>query len=155
MSYMRSTTFHQLKIWILIFPNVRILGTHHCRKELHEAFKYQGSFQDVLCSRYSPEPVAENFENQSQSEYYGGNRSISISVIVLKQYKQSHQTQIGCEPGKPTINPVFNSLISYDSKQYATTTAGHSKRRIEFLKQSKIMFTYISTVWEINNGCAN
>ena len=147
MSYTRSTTFHILKIWIFILPNVRILGTHHCRKELRVEFKYQYSFHDVLFSRYYPDPMEANFENQIQSEYYGGNRSISIPGIVIKQYKQSHQTQIGYEPGKPTRNPVFHSLMSYDSKQYATTTSGHSKRRIEFLKQNKFMLTYISTVW--------
>ena len=31
------------------FPHVRILGTHHCGKERHKAFKFWSKEHDILC----------------------------------------------------------------------------------------------------------
>ena len=65
------------------FPHVQILGTQHCGKECHESFKYRGSFKNLICRSDYTERVVANFENQIESEYYGGNRSVSIEGIEL------------------------------------------------------------------------
>ena len=43
-------------------------------------------FQDVLCCRDYDESVVAIFANQKQSEYYGGNRSVSIEGIALEHF---------------------------------------------------------------------
>ena len=53
---------------------------------LRTAFKQRESFQDVLCCRYYAERVVASFANQVQSEYYGGNRSVSIEGIALENF---------------------------------------------------------------------
>ena len=42
------------------------------------AFKRRELFQDVLCRRDYAERLVASFANQIQSEYYGGNISVSI-----------------------------------------------------------------------------
>ena len=59
-------------------PHVRILGKNYCGKIRRTAFKRRGLFQDVLCRRYYAERVVTRFDHQMQSEYYGGNISVSI-----------------------------------------------------------------------------
>ena len=59
-------------------PHVRILGTNHCGEMRCTAFKRHEFFQDVLCRRDYAERVVASFANQIQSEYYGGNISVSI-----------------------------------------------------------------------------
>ena len=48
-------------------PHVRILGTNHCSKMRHTAFKRRELFQDVLCRRDYSERVVSIFANQIQS----------------------------------------------------------------------------------------
>ena len=57
---------------------MRILGTNHCGELRRTAFKRRELFQDVLCRRDYAERVVESFANKIQSEYYGGNISVSI-----------------------------------------------------------------------------
>ena len=47
------------------------------------AFKRRELFKDVLCLRGYDDRVVASFSNQIQSEYYGGNRSVSIEGISL------------------------------------------------------------------------
>ena len=49
-------------------PHVSILGTNHCGKMLHIAFKRRELFQDVLCRRDYDESLVPRFANQIQSE---------------------------------------------------------------------------------------
>ena len=62
-------------------PHVHILGTNHCGAIRRKAFKLRELFQDVLCCRDYADRVVASFYHQIQSEYYGGNRSMSIEVI--------------------------------------------------------------------------
>ena len=62
----------------LHLPHVRILGTNHCGEMQRTAFKQRELFQDILCRRDYSERVVATFANQIQSEYYGGNGSVSI-----------------------------------------------------------------------------
>ena len=64
-------------------PHVRILGTNHCGEMRHTDFKRRDLFQDVLCLCEYSERVVASFANKIQSEYYGGNRSVSIEGIAL------------------------------------------------------------------------
>ena len=63
--------------------HVPVLGTHHCGNTCREAFKRRASYQYLLCHKYYSELVVTIFEHQIQSEYYGGNQSISIEGISL------------------------------------------------------------------------
>ena len=67
-------------------PHVSILGTNHCGKMLHTAFKRRELFQDVFCRRDYAERVLASFANQIQYEYYGGNRSVPIKGITLENF---------------------------------------------------------------------
>ena len=66
--------------------HVRILGTHHCGKELREAFKRQGNLHDVLCYSGYEEQVVSIFSHKIKSEYYDGNRSVYIDGIALEHF---------------------------------------------------------------------
>ena len=65
---------------------MRILGTNHCGEMRRTAFKRRKLFQNVLCHRDCTGRVVAGFACQIQSEYYGGNRSVSIEVIVLEHF---------------------------------------------------------------------
>ena len=49
-------------------------------------FKRRELFQDIICCRDYAERVVASFSNQIQSEYYGGNRYVSIEGIVLEHF---------------------------------------------------------------------
>ena len=67
-------------------PHVRILGTNHCGEMQRTSFKQRELFQDVLCRRDYAERVLASFANQIQSEYYGGNISLSMEGIELEHF---------------------------------------------------------------------
>ena len=68
---------------------MRILVTLYCGKELRERFKLWVNINDVLCCSDYAERLISNFSRQIQSEYYGGNRSVSIEGIALEQFSVS------------------------------------------------------------------
>ena len=63
--------------------HVQILGINHCGESRRTSFKRRKSFQDVLCRR---DYYEREFSHQIKSEYYGGNISVSIEVIVLEHF---------------------------------------------------------------------
>ena len=79
-----NTSFYIPTIQKLAYhlPHVRILGTNHCGEMRRTAFKRHELLQYVLCRRDYAERVVASFANQIQSEYYGGNRSVSIEGIA-------------------------------------------------------------------------
>ena len=59
-------------------PHAHILGKHHCGKENNQTFKWRESCIDVkFCCDYA-ECLVAIFTNQIQSDYYGGNISVSM-----------------------------------------------------------------------------
>ena len=73
---------------------MRILGTRHCRKERHKAFKIQDNLHYVLCRRDYAEWVVSSFAQQIQSDYYSGSRSVSIEAAALYHFsKLQHPSQ--------------------------------------------------------------
>ena len=82
------TSFYIPAIQHLAFhlSHVRILGTNNCGAMQRTAFKKRELFQDVLCRRDYAERLVASFDNQIQSEYYGGNRSVSIEGIALEYF---------------------------------------------------------------------
>ena len=52
-----------------------------------------------------------------------------------------------------SINDVFQSFLSGDSKQDAATTSAHRKLIIELLKNRQLIFSDISTIWDNSNDC--
>ena len=53
------------------------------------AFKRRELFQDVLCSCDYAERVVASFTNKIKSEYYGGNRSVTIEGTALEHFSAS------------------------------------------------------------------
>ena len=67
-------------------PHVQILGTNHCGNSRQTTFKRRKSLQDMLCRSDYSERVVARYAHQIQSEYYGGNRSVSIEGIELEHF---------------------------------------------------------------------
>ena len=88
----------------------------------------------MLCRRDYSERLVASFSNQIQSEYYGGNISVSLEVIVLEHFNALPQTEINSSAEPCPRHAVFHSFFLDDSKQYASTTTAHSNRLIELLK---------------------
>ena len=123
------TSFYIPAIQKLAFhlPHVHILGTNHCGEMRCTAFKRHELFQDVICLRYYAERVVAIFVNQIQSEYYGGNRYVSMEGIALENFSAAPQADINSTSSSRPRHAVFHSFLSDDSKQDAATTTAHSK----------------------------
>ena len=79
--------------------------------------------------------LVDSFANQIQSEYYGGNISVSIEGITLEHLSALPQIEIN-SPIKPcTKHAFFNSFLSDYRKQDAATTTAQSNCFIELKKQ--------------------
>ena len=135
-------------------PHVRILGTNHCGELRRTAFKRRELFQDVLCRRDYAERIVASFANKIQSEYYDGNRSVSIEGIVLEHFRAAPQADINSSTLSRPRHAVFHSFLSDDSKQDAATTTAHSKILISLINNKKVLTTSLSTIWENTDGCA-
>ena len=90
------TSFYIPAIQKLVFQltHVHILGTNNFGTMQHTAFKQREFFQDVLCRRDYTERVVAILANQIQSEYYGGNRSVSIEGISLEHFSALSKADI-------------------------------------------------------------
>ena len=90
------TSFYIPDIHKLAFhlPHVRILGKNYCGGMQHTALKRRELFQDVLCRHDYNERLVTIFANKIQSEYYGGNRSVSIEGITLEHFSSVPQADI-------------------------------------------------------------
>ena len=120
-------------------PYVRILGTNHCGAMRHTAFKRRYFFQDFLWRRDYSERIVASFANQIQSEYYGGNISVSIEGIALEHFSEVPQTNLNSTTPSCQRHALFHSFLSYDSKQDAATTTADRKHLISLLKDKKIL----------------
>ena len=70
----------------------------------------------MLCRRdYSERDVA-SFTNQIQSEYYGGNISVSIERIVLEHFSALQQTEINSSTKPCPRNAVFHYFCHMTTK---------------------------------------
>ena len=107
------TSFYIPAIHKLAFhlPYVRILGTNHCGELRRTAFKRRELFQYVLCCRDYAERVVASFANQPQSEYYGGNRSVSIEDIVLEHFSAAPHSDINSSSLPCPRHAVFYSFF--------------------------------------------
>ena len=94
------------------------------------AFKQRELFHDVLCCRDQADRVVARFANQIKSEYYVGNRSVSIEGITLENFSALPQVDINSSTLSRQHHVVFHSFLSDDSKQDAATTTENSKRWI-------------------------
>ena len=115
------TSFYIPAIQKLAFhlKHVRILGTNHCGEIRHTAFKRRELFQDVPCLRDYTEMVVARFDHQKKSEYYGGNRSVSIEGIALEKFSAEPQADLNSSSFTRPRHEVFQSFLSDDSKQDA------------------------------------
>ena len=64
------------------------MGTNLCCDSLKTSFKRRKSFQYVLYHSDYAERAVSIFAHQIQSEYYGGNISVSIEVISLEHFSE-------------------------------------------------------------------
>ena len=74
------------------------------------AFKRRELFQDVLCRRDHAERVVASCANQIQSEYYGGNISVSIEGISLEHFSAAPQADINSSTLSRPRHAVFHSF---------------------------------------------
>ena len=89
-------------------PHVRILDTNHYGEMRRTAFKRRELFQDVLCRRDYAERVVASFSHKIQSEYYGGNISVSIEGILLGHFSVLPQTNINSTTPSRQRHAVFH-----------------------------------------------
>ena len=75
----------------LNLPHIHIIVTRHCGNTCLEVFKSRAYYQDVLCHRDYIERVVANFSHQIKSEYYVGNRYMSIEGVALKHFSATNQ----------------------------------------------------------------
>ena len=127
---------------------------NHCGELRRTAFKRREIFQDLLCRRDYAERVVSSFANQIQPEYFGGNRSVYIEGIALKDFSAAPHTDINSSTLSRPWHAVFHSFLSDGSKQDAATTTAHSKQLISLLKNKQVLTSSLSTIWENTDGCA-
>ena len=89
---------------------MRILVTNHCDELRRTAFKRREFFQDVLCCNDYAEKLVASFDNQTQNEYCGGNRSVSIEGITLEHFSAETQSDINSSILSRPHHRVFNSF---------------------------------------------
>ena len=93
---------------VLYLSHVRIFGTHHCGNKRQEAFKRRPYFQDMLCRSDYEKRVVASFEHQIKSEYYGGNRSVSIEVFALEHFSATYQEKSSSSSHSHTHHTAFH-----------------------------------------------
>ena len=130
------TSFYIPAIQKLAFhlPYVRILGKNNCGAVRRASFKQRELFKDVLCHRDYYESLVASFDHKIQSEYCGGNISVSIKGIVSEHFSALPKADINSTRPSRKIHAVSHYFLSCDSKQDAATTTAHSKRLISLLK---------------------
>ena len=117
--------------------HVRILGANHFGTMRRTAFKRLELFQDVICHCDYAETVVARFDHQIQSEYYGGNISVSIEGIVLEHSSAVPKSDINSTTPSSQHHAVFYSFLSDDSNKDAATNTAHRKRLISSPKDKK------------------
>ena len=70
----------------------------------------------MLCRRDYAERVVASFANQIQSEYYGGNRYVSIEVISLEHFSALPQTEINLSTKPCPRHAVFRFFKMTENK---------------------------------------
>ena len=73
-------------------------------------FKQRELFQDVLCLCDYDDRLVACFANQTQSEYYGGNRYVSIEGIALENFSALPQADINSTTLSRQRHTVLNSF---------------------------------------------
>ena len=84
-------------------------------------------FQDVICRRDYANRVVASFANQIKSDYYDGNKYVSIEGIALEHFSAAPQADINSSTLSRPRHAVFHSFLSNDSKQDAATNTAHIK----------------------------
>ena len=110
-------------------------------------------FQYILCRRDYAERVVASFDNKIQSEYYGGNRSVSIEGIALEHFSAAPKVDNNTSTTSCQRHVVFQSFLSDYSKQDVATTTSHRKRLISLIKNKQVLTTSLSTILENTDGC--
>ena len=86
-----------------------------------------GEKNGVLCRSDCAERIVSSFANQIKSEYYGGNRYLSIEGIVLENLSASNQKILSLKSETVSHQAVFHLFLSDESKKYAAKKPEHSK----------------------------
>ena len=123
------TSFYIPAIQKLAFhlPHVCILGKNHCGEMQRTSFKGRELFQDVRCRCDYSERLVARFSNQIKSEYYVGNRYVSIEGLALEHLSAVPQADINSSTLSRQLHTVSHYFLSDNSKQDAATTTAHSK----------------------------
>ena len=79
----------------------------------------------MLCTCDYAERAVDISPHQIQSEYYGGNRSVSIEGITLEHFSALLKSGINASTKSCPLHAVFHYFLSDDSKQDAATNTVH------------------------------
>ena len=118
-------------------PHVRILSKNHCSELRRTSFKYRKLFQDIICRCDYDEGVVATFAHKIQSEYFSGNRSVSIEGISLENFSALPKADINSNTQSRQRHAVFNYFLYDERKQDSATTTEHSKSLIALLEDKK------------------
>ena len=78
-----------------------------------------------------------------------------IEGIVLDNFIATTQLLPLSTPQSHTGHAIFRTFLSYDNKQYASTTAAHRNVSYNCQSNGKILSSKFSTTWENTYGCAD
>ena len=134
----QALTFH--------LPHVHILVTNQCVTMRRTAFKLCELFKNVLCHQDYAERVIVSFDHQIQSEYCGGNRSVSIEGIKLERFSALPKADINSTKSSRQQHAVFQPFLSDGRKKDSATTTAHIKLLISLIKDKKVLTTSFSTI---------
>ena len=84
----------------------------------------------MLCSRDYSERIVASFAYKIQSEYYGGNISVSTEGIALENFSALPQKEIDSSTKPFPRHAEFHYFLSDDSKQDAANTTANSNSLI-------------------------
>ena len=100
------------------------------------------------------ERVVARFSHKIQSEYYVGNRSVSIEGISLEHFSAFPKADVNSTKQLRQRHAVFHSFLSDDIKQDSATTNARSKSLIALINEKKVLTTYLSKIRGKNYGCS-
>ena len=117
-------------------------------------FKGCESFQDVLYRRDYAERLVASFSNQIQSEYCGGNISVSIEGIALEHFSAVTQTNLNSTTPSRQRHAVFQYFYLMIANIMLPLIMHTANAWFLFSKRKKLMTTSLSKIWENTDGCA-
>ena len=98
---------------------MNILGTNHVCKNRHEALEIRCDKKYIKHRQDYSKRLVQEFIIEIQSQYFGGDSSLSIEDIALEYYKKYDDRFFFTENTVDELIGDFCSYLSDDSNKYA------------------------------------